>query len=95
MHTLTSPALPAVSESVTTPAMPAKHRIRPLCTFTLDPDLVVGLKKLKERDGVAESETVRRALRTWLERKGVIRRGGPKSTTRTKTGQPAGARTRR
>jgi Arc/MetJ-type ribon-helix-helix transcriptional regulator len=57
------------------PGMAVPNRIRPLCTFTLDPDLIAGLKKLRERDGVSESETVRRALRKWLERKGVVRKG--------------------
>src|SRR5437899_2435188 len=69
--------------------MPPSKRIRPLCTYTLDPDLIDGLKKLRERDGVSESETVRRALRKWLERKGVLRHGGPKAAKRTKAGSPA------
>lgn len=47
---------------------------RKLYNFHIDPDLAEGLKALKERDGVSESETVRRALRRWLEDKGVIRK---------------------
>jgi hypothetical protein len=62
--------------------MSAPRRNRPLCTFTLDPDLVRGLKKLRARDGVSESETVRRALRKWLERQGVLPRGGAQSARR-------------
>ncbi len=49
-------------------------RKRPLSTFTLDQDLLDGLEVLRERDGVAASETVRRALRVWLEKKGVLRK---------------------
>ena len=39
-------------------------------SFYLDPDLSAGLKAIKERDGVSESEQVRRAVRAWLEAKG-------------------------
>lgn len=49
-------------------------RKRPLSTFTLDQDLLDGLEALRERDGVSASETVRRALRAWLEKKGVLRK---------------------
>lgn len=49
-------------------------RKRPLSTFTLDLDLIEGLEVLRERDGVSASETVRRAVRAWLETKGVLKR---------------------
>jgi len=39
--------------------------------FYLDPQLSVGLKTIKERDGISESEQVRRAVRMWLESKGL------------------------
>jgi Ribbon-helix-helix protein, copG family len=45
-----------------------------LYTFAIDPDLDAGLKALKARDGVNESETIRRALRQWLENKRIIRK---------------------
>lgn len=45
-----------------------------LYTFAIDPDLADALKRVKERDGVGESEQIRRALRNWFERKGVIRK---------------------
>ena len=48
-----------------------------LYTFAIDPDLDAGLKALKVRDGIAESETIRRALRQWLESKGVIDKARP------------------
>jgi hypothetical protein len=53
-----------------------------LYNFLIDPDLAQGLKALKERDGVGESETIRRALRRWLEEKGVLSK--PARPTRSK-----------
>ena len=46
---------------------------RKLYNFLIDPDLAVGLKALKEREGVAASETVRRAVRAWLVERGVLK----------------------
>ena len=40
-------------------------------SFYLDPDLARGLKRLKARDGIPESEQVRRAIRMWLDAKGL------------------------
>ena len=40
-------------------------------TFYLDPALSAGLKEIKVRDGVSESEQVRRAVRQWLTSKGL------------------------
>ena len=39
--------------------------------FRIEPEILEGLQTLKERDGVALSEQVRRALRAWLEEKGI------------------------
>lgn len=51
--------------------------------FTIDAELADGLKAVKERDGISESEQARRAIRAWLELKGVIKsdrkRVGPRS----------------
>jgi hypothetical protein len=44
-------------------------------TFYIDSDLSDGLKAIKERDGVSESEQIRRAIRQWLESKGVAQPG--------------------
>ncbi len=38
--------------------------------FYLDSDLGDGLKAIKERDGVSESEQIRRGIKLWLESKG-------------------------
>lgn len=39
--------------------------------FRVDPEILEGLHSVKDRDGIPLSEQVRRALRTWLEEKGV------------------------
>jgi len=41
--------------------------------FRIDPDILEGLRLVKERDGMPFSEQVRRALRVWLETKGVAK----------------------
>ena len=40
-------------------------------TFRLESELIQALQDLKERDGVPATESVRRAIRAWLELKGV------------------------
>ncbi len=45
---------------------------RRLTTFVIDPDLKAALEALKVRDGIPESESIRRALRAWLQEKGVL-----------------------
>jgi len=45
---------------------------RKLYSFYIDSDLAAALKILKERDGTPESEAVRRGLRSYLKRKGVL-----------------------
>jgi Arc/MetJ-type ribon-helix-helix transcriptional regulator len=53
-------------------------------TYRLDPDLVRGLEDLKERDGVPTSEQVRRAVRMWLDSKG-IKADRPRAATRKRS----------
>jgi hypothetical protein len=43
-------------------------------TFRLDEDLFDGLQVVWERDGIQVSEQVRRAIRAWLETKGIAPR---------------------
>ena len=50
---------------------------RKLFNFAIDADLAEGLKAVKERDGISEAEQARRAIRAWLESKGI---GKPKKT---------------
>jgi hypothetical protein len=40
-------------------------------TFWIDDVQAEGLKNVKERDGVLESEQIRRAINDWLAKKGV------------------------
>ncbi len=42
---------------------------RKFYNFYIDVDLAEGLKAIKARDGISESEQIRRAIRTWLEKK--------------------------
>ncbi len=54
---------------------------RKMHSFYLDPELSAGLKTVKDRDGISESEQVRRAVRLWLDSKGVkvkTQKGGKK-----------------
>jgi hypothetical protein len=44
-------------------------------TFFIDPDLEAGLKALKARDGMPESEAIRRALGEFLIRKRIATAG--------------------
>jgi hypothetical protein len=39
--------------------------------FWIDEELRVGLKAIRDRDGILESEQIRRAIRQWLRRKHV------------------------
>ena len=47
---------------------------RTLAAFRIEPDILKGLKAVKDRDGVPVSEQVRRALRQWLKSKRVTLR---------------------
>lgn len=46
---------------------------RRLYSFYIDDDLHTALKALKARDGIPESEAVRRGLRAYLEKRAAIR----------------------
>jgi hypothetical protein len=47
-------------------------------TSYLDDDLRVMLAAVKVRDGISESEQIRRALRLWFDSKGVAVKAGRK-----------------
>lgn len=42
-----------------------------LASFRLDERILQGMKALHERDGVSQSEQVRRALKAWLDDRGI------------------------
>jgi Arc/MetJ-type ribon-helix-helix transcriptional regulator len=39
-------------------------------TLKIDPELLDALREIKVRDGIAESEQIRRGIRLWLDSKG-------------------------
>jgi hypothetical protein len=51
-------------------------------TFRPDSDTLTGMEALRERDGVPFSEQLRRALRPWLESKGVLKPDRKRAFTR-------------
>jgi hypothetical protein len=44
-----------------------------LTAFRVDAELMDAMRRLQERDGISFSEQMRRALRPWLEAKGVLK----------------------
>jgi hypothetical protein len=52
--------------------------IRRTYTFRIDDDLIEGLQTVWERDGIGMPEQVRRAVKAWLQSKGI------KTTTTTR-----------
>ena len=48
-------------------------------SFWIDDQQADGLKAVKERDGVLESEQIRRAIDQWLEQKGVKKKTAKRS----------------
>lgn len=51
-------------------------------SFWIDEEQSDGLKEVKERDGVLESEQIRRAINHWLEKKGVRKTDRKRAGTR-------------
>jgi hypothetical protein len=41
-------------------------------SFWIDAEQAEGLKQIKERDGVLESEQIRRAIAAWLVDRGIV-----------------------
>jgi hypothetical protein len=51
-------------------------------TFRVEDDVLAGMGRLKERDGIPYSEQIRRALRFWLASKGVMKSERKRAVTR-------------
>ena len=52
-------------------------------TLKIDPDLLDALRSIKERDGIPESEQIRRGIKLWLEQKGMaVKAGHRRAVTR-------------
>jgi Arc/MetJ-type ribon-helix-helix transcriptional regulator len=62
------------------PSVPIPKKKR--YSLRLDPESARLLKELKFRDGISESEQIRRALRLWFEQKGVLEKAKPKDGRR-------------
>jgi hypothetical protein len=56
--------------------------IERVTTFRVPDDLLEAMQALKARDGTPFSEQIRRALRPWLEAKGVIKMERKRAVTR-------------
>ncbi|HWW86866.1 MAG TPA: hypothetical protein VNZ26_24895 [Vicinamibacterales bacterium] len=53
--------------------------------FWIDEELREGLREVRERDGVLESEQIRRAIRDWLDKKGIkLKAASRRAETRRK-----------
>lgn len=63
---------------------PAPKRKRPLKTYPMETELIEGLATLSDREHLPVSALVRRAIRSELERTGVLKS--------TEVGAPGGAR---
>jgi hypothetical protein len=63
-----------------------------LTNFRLDDELLEALQLVKDRDGIPISEQVRRAIRQWVEQRGVkVKAAGQRAVTR----RPASVRKQR
>ncbi len=66
-------------------------------TFKLETEMIAALRELRRRDGVPQTESVRRAIRAWLDQKGVEVQEGVKAEKKRKAEAPrkrVGARRR-
>lgn len=55
---------------------------RPIYNFAIDPELLAALRAIKARDGISESEQIRRGIKLWLAQKGVKKSPRPRARTR-------------
>jgi hypothetical protein len=57
-------------------------RGRKLYSFWIEAEQATGLKAVKERDGIPESEQIRRAISAWLEDKSATSKTVARKTAR-------------
>jgi hypothetical protein len=55
-------------------------------TFYLDSELREALATIKERDGISESEQIRRAIKGWIEQKDVRVKAPSRRSTKQRKG---------
>jgi hypothetical protein len=53
-------------------------------TFFIDEEQRAALTAIKDRDGISESEQIRRAIKAWIEQKGVQKATSRRAQTRRK-----------
>lgn len=53
-------------------------------TFFIDEDQRAALRAIKDSDGVPESEQIRRAIKAWLDARGVHVKTGRKAAVKTR-----------
>lgn len=53
---------------------PVKRRY----TFWINDTEAAGLRRVKDSEGIAESEQIRQAIREWLKKKGVTAKAAPR-----------------
>jgi len=54
---------------------------RKLAVYRMEPELLEGLRLVKERDGLPITWQVRQAIRAWLDSKGVAAKAAPESAS--------------
>ncbi len=54
-------------------------------TLKIDPELLAALREIKERDGVSESEQIRRGIQLWLKSKGGKKSDRKRAVTRKRS----------
>ena len=58
---------------------------RELTAFYMDPDVLEALRRLKAETGAPIGETVRRAVRAWLEGRGHLKADRKRAATRKRS----------
>ena len=54
-------------------------------TLKIDPELLAALREIKARDGISESEQIRRGIQLWLESKGGRKTERKRAVTRKRS----------
>lgn len=54
-------------------------------SFWIEDEQAAGLKLVKDRDGISESEQIRRALNEWLRTKGAVKAERKRAGTRKRS----------
>jgi hypothetical protein len=58
---------------------------RTLTNFRIDPELLEALREIRQRDGLPIAEQIRRAIRQWVEGRGVVKAERKRAGTRRRS----------